>query len=89
MFPHVTQPPRSRAPAHDSTVPPPQRFVLAEIIKLSQLDVGVLVDFIKSHGIQPNWMHMQLPGGRQHPRRLSSTSLPERKPPNPASQGAA
>jgi hypothetical protein len=34
------------------------------MIKLSQLDVGVLVDFVKAHEIQPNWMHMQLPGGR-------------------------
>ncbi|KAK4146306.1 uncharacterized protein C8A04DRAFT_25813 [Dichotomopilus funicola] len=41
-----------------------KRFVLAEMIKLSELDVGVLVNLIKSHGIQPDWMHMQLPGGR-------------------------
>ncbi|AEO57993.1 hypothetical protein MYCTH_2304906 [Thermothelomyces thermophilus ATCC 42464] len=41
-----------------------KRFLLAEMIKLSPLDVGVLVDFVRSHGIQPDWMHMQLPGGR-------------------------
>ena len=33
------------------------------MIKTSQLDVGVLVDFIKSHGVQPDWLLMQLPGG--------------------------
>jgi hypothetical protein len=37
------------------------------MIKLSQLDVGVLVDFVKSHGIQPDWLHMQLPSGRPAP----------------------
>ncbi|KAL2257950.1 hypothetical protein VTK26DRAFT_8928 [Humicola hyalothermophila] len=41
-----------------------KRFILAEMVKVSQLDVGVLVDFIKSHGVQPNWLDMQLPGGR-------------------------
>ncbi|KAK4123091.1 hypothetical protein N657DRAFT_447265 [Parathielavia appendiculata] len=41
-----------------------KRFVLAEMIKLSQVDVGVLVDFVKSHGIEPDWLHMQLPSGR-------------------------
>lgn len=38
--------------------------MLAEMIKLSELDVGVLVNLVKSHGIQPDWMHMQLPGGK-------------------------
>ncbi|KAK4192072.1 hypothetical protein QBC35DRAFT_262475 [Podospora australis] len=41
-----------------------KRFVLAEMIKVSHMDVGVLVDFIKSHDIQPDWLSMQLPGGR-------------------------
>ncbi|KAI0389008.1 hypothetical protein F5Y17DRAFT_163975 [Xylariaceae sp. FL0594] len=41
-----------------------QRFVLGEIIKVSAIEVPTLVDFIKSHRIQPNWMSMQLPGGR-------------------------
>ncbi|KAK3379804.1 hypothetical protein B0T24DRAFT_169725 [Lasiosphaeria ovina] len=41
-----------------------KRFVLAEMIKASHMDVGILVDFIKLHGIQPDWMSMQLPGGR-------------------------
>ncbi|KAK4158426.1 hypothetical protein C8A00DRAFT_39398 [Chaetomidium leptoderma] len=41
-----------------------KRSILAEMIKLSQLDVGVLVDFVKAHQIQPDWLHMQLPRGR-------------------------
>ncbi|KAK4165378.1 hypothetical protein QBC43DRAFT_208858, partial [Cladorrhinum sp. PSN259] len=41
-----------------------QRFVLAEMIKASQMDVGVLVEFIESQKIQPDWLSMQLPGGR-------------------------
>ncbi|KAK4457927.1 hypothetical protein QBC42DRAFT_30468 [Cladorrhinum samala] len=41
-----------------------KRFVLAEMIKASQMDVGVLVDFIESQKIQPDWLSMQLPGGR-------------------------
>ncbi|KAK4236394.1 hypothetical protein C8A03DRAFT_35700 [Achaetomium macrosporum] len=41
-----------------------KRFILAEMIKISQLDVGILVGFIKAHGIRPDWLHMQLPGGR-------------------------
>ncbi|KAK3375104.1 hypothetical protein B0H63DRAFT_267268 [Podospora didyma] len=41
-----------------------KRFVLAEMIKASNMDVAVLVDFIKLHQIQPNWLAMQLPGGR-------------------------
>ncbi|KAK0732771.1 hypothetical protein B0T21DRAFT_200982 [Apiosordaria backusii] len=41
-----------------------KRFVLAEMIKASHLDVGVLVNLIKSHEIQPDWLSMQLPGGR-------------------------
>jgi hypothetical protein len=41
-----------------------QRFVLAEMIKASHMDVGILVEFIKHHEIQPDWLSMQLPGGR-------------------------
>ncbi|KAI2642598.1 hypothetical protein GGS21DRAFT_181006 [Xylaria nigripes] len=41
-----------------------KRFVLGEIIKVSAIDVPTLVDFIKAHKVQPNWMLMQLPGGR-------------------------
>ncbi|KAI1815293.1 hypothetical protein GGS20DRAFT_584655 [Poronia punctata] len=41
-----------------------KRFVLGEIIKVSTIDVLTVVDFIKSHKIEPNWMLMQLPGGR-------------------------
>lgn len=40
-----------------------QRFILAEMIKTSQIDIYVLIDFIKAQNIEPNWMHMQLPLG--------------------------
>lgn len=40
-----------------------QRFVLAEIIKASQLDVNVLASFVNAQGIEPDWMQMQLPLG--------------------------
>lgn len=66
-----------------------QRFVLAEIIKLSQLDVGVIVDFIKSHGIQPDWLHMQLPGGRHYSSAVLSEYRTQRKVPNLGAQAAA
>ncbi|KAI1641054.1 hypothetical protein F4809DRAFT_637178 [Biscogniauxia mediterranea] len=41
-----------------------KRFVLAEMIKVSTIDVHTLVNFIKAHNVEPNWMSMQLPGGR-------------------------
>lgn len=43
-----------------------QRFILAEMIKLSDVDVGVLIHLVKSHDIQPKWMFMQLPGGKRY-----------------------
>jgi hypothetical protein len=39
-------------------------FVLAEMIKASRIDVESLVDFIKYHRIEPDWMSMQIPLGR-------------------------
>jgi hypothetical protein len=42
---------------------------LAEMIKISHLDIGILVSFIKAHGIRPDWLHMQLPGGMPTFRR--------------------
>ncbi|KAI1128081.1 hypothetical protein F5Y10DRAFT_182661 [Nemania abortiva] len=41
-----------------------KRFVLGEIIKVSSIDVTTLVEFIKAHRVEPNWMLMQLPSGR-------------------------
>ncbi|CAM1502980.1 Fc.00g077560.m01.CDS01 [Cosmosporella sp. VM-42] len=41
-----------------------KRFVLAEVIKTSHLDVLALADFIKAHDIEPAWFQMQLPLGR-------------------------
>ncbi|KAI8962453.1 hypothetical protein F5Y11DRAFT_190779 [Daldinia sp. FL1419] len=41
-----------------------KRFVLSEIIKVSTIDVSTLVDFIKAHQVEPNWMLIQLPSGR-------------------------
>ncbi|KAK7952580.1 uncharacterized protein PG986_008308 [Apiospora aurea] len=40
------------------------RFVLGEMIKASSIDVHLLVDFIKNHNVEQNWMYMQLPVGR-------------------------
>ncbi|KAI0445031.1 hypothetical protein F4803DRAFT_548654 [Xylaria telfairii] len=44
--------------------PDEKRFVLGEIIKASAIDGPLLVDFIKAHKVEPNWMLMQLPAGR-------------------------
>ncbi|KAG9253872.1 uncharacterized protein F5Z01DRAFT_132953 [Emericellopsis atlantica] len=41
-----------------------QRFVLAEIIKTSQINVHSLVDFIKSQNVDADWRNMQIPHGR-------------------------
>ncbi|KAI4870932.1 hypothetical protein F4820DRAFT_149598 [Hypoxylon rubiginosum] len=41
-----------------------KRFVLGEMIKVSTVDISTLVDFIRAHQVEPNWMSMQLPGGR-------------------------
>ncbi|WQF75927.1 hypothetical protein CDEST_00941 [Colletotrichum destructivum] len=41
-----------------------KRFILAEVIKTSHLDVGLLVGFLKTHAIEPDWLKMQLPSGR-------------------------
>lgn len=40
------------------------RFILAEMIKASSIDVSLLVDFIQTHHLEQNWFHMQLPVGR-------------------------
>ncbi|KAM7223817.1 hypothetical protein V8F06_000833 [Rhypophila decipiens] len=41
-----------------------KRFVLAEMVKYSHIDVNTLVDFIKYHEVQPDWMSFHLPRGR-------------------------
>ncbi|KAI1410144.1 hypothetical protein F5Y13DRAFT_77556 [Hypoxylon sp. FL1857] len=41
-----------------------KRFVLGEMIKVSTIDVPTLVEFIRAHQVEPNWMSMQLPNGR-------------------------
>ncbi|KAI2615469.1 hypothetical protein GGR54DRAFT_290824 [Hypoxylon sp. NC1633] len=41
-----------------------KRFVLGEMIKVSTIDVSSLVEFIKAHRVEPRWMSMQLPVGR-------------------------
>src|SRR5436190_323068 len=33
------------------------------MIKVSAIDVPTLVEFIRAHKVEPNWMSMQLPGG--------------------------
>lgn len=49
-----------------------QRFVLAEMVKYSHIDVNTLVDFIKYHEVQPDWMSFHLPRGRLPPYVLLS-----------------
>lgn len=41
-----------------------QRFVLAEIIKSSSIDIDSLLAFINANHVDPNWMNMQLPLGK-------------------------
>lgn len=60
------------SPPADAHPPCHQRFVLAEMIKVSHMDVGMLVDFAKRHDIHPDWMQMQLPGGTSYTQRASS-----------------
>ncbi|KAK4232091.1 hypothetical protein QBC38DRAFT_145280 [Podospora fimiseda] len=57
-----------------------KRFVLAEMIKASHMDVGVLVDFIESQKIQPDWLSMQLPGGRNMHQCLRAAETMFRNP---------
>ena len=49
-----------------------QRFVLAEMIKTSQLDIASLANFVRMKQIEPDWMSMQLPNG-MIPLRFVST----------------
>ncbi|EPE10325.1 hypothetical protein F503_05420 [Ophiostoma piceae UAMH 11346] len=42
---------------------PEKRFILAEMLKASQVEITAVVDFIKSRHIYPNWMEMELPRG--------------------------
>lgn len=52
-----------------------QRFVLAEMIKVSQIDIGALVDFARHYDIQPDWLSMQLPNGKfSAPEMLLATT---------------
>lgn len=48
-----------------------QRFVLAEIVKVSTVEIDALMAFIRSKDISPDWMHMQLPRGTNASSRSS------------------
>ncbi|KAK1691231.1 hypothetical protein BDP55DRAFT_690201 [Colletotrichum godetiae] len=50
-----------------------KRFILAEAIKNSSLDVGLLVGFLKTHNVEPDWLKMQLPSGRTMEQCLAVT----------------
>ncbi|KAK2013199.1 hypothetical protein LZ32DRAFT_266549 [Colletotrichum eremochloae] len=50
-----------------------KRFILAEVIKTSNLDVGLLAGFLKAHKIEPDWLKMQLPSGRTMEQCLAAT----------------
>ncbi|KAH7143931.1 hypothetical protein EDB81DRAFT_884526 [Dactylonectria macrodidyma] len=41
-----------------------KRFLLAEMIKANCLEIEVIRRFVKAHVVEPNWMQMQLPLGR-------------------------
>ncbi|KAF7544277.1 hypothetical protein G7Z17_g10085 [Cylindrodendrum hubeiense] len=41
-----------------------KRFLLAEMIKANGLDVEAIRKFVKANVVEPNWMQMQLPLGR-------------------------
>ncbi|KAH7159929.1 hypothetical protein B0J13DRAFT_116703 [Dactylonectria estremocensis] len=41
-----------------------RRFLLAEMIKANCLEIEVIRRFVKAHVVEPNWMQMQLPLGR-------------------------
>ncbi|KAM0249974.1 hypothetical protein ACHAP5_002567 [Fusarium lateritium] len=51
--------------AKDQTMEPfndqEKRHLLSEIIKHSQVNVQVLEGLVKSCGVEPNWMQVQLP----------------------------
>ncbi|KEY67227.1 hypothetical protein S7711_06696 [Stachybotrys chartarum IBT 7711] len=63
-----------------------KRFVLAEMIKASCVDIDNLALFIRSNEIKPDWMNMQLPLGRnmnqcmQIAEHLAIPSTLKRKP---------
>ncbi|KAK1975112.1 hypothetical protein LZ30DRAFT_606413 [Colletotrichum cereale] len=50
-----------------------KRFILAEAIKTSNLDVGLLAGFLKTHKVEPDWLKMQLPSGRTMEQCLAVT----------------
>ena len=52
------------SPAEPPPNRPVQRFVLAEMIKVSQIDVHALVELVRSYEVDPDWMSMQLPNGK-------------------------
>ncbi|TEA21158.1 hypothetical protein C8034_v008478 [Colletotrichum sidae] len=56
------------------------RFILAEAIKTSNLDVGHLVNFLKPYNIEPNWLKMQLPTGRTMEQCITATEQMFQRP---------
>ncbi|KAK2026804.1 hypothetical protein LX32DRAFT_695347 [Colletotrichum zoysiae] len=50
-----------------------KRFILAEAIKTSNLDVSLLSGFLKTHRVEPDWLKMQLPSGRTMEQCLAVT----------------
>ncbi|TDZ23697.1 hypothetical protein Cob_v002945 [Colletotrichum orbiculare MAFF 240422] len=57
-----------------------KRFILAEAIKTSNLDVGHLVNFLKPYNIEPNWLKMQLPTGRTMEQCITATEQMFQRP---------
>jgi hypothetical protein len=63
-------------------------FVLAEMIKASRIDIDSLIRFINHHNIEPDWMSMQIPLGRnmnqcmQFAEHISIAKAPSKRRPS-------
>ncbi|TWU72592.1 hypothetical protein ED733_003067 [Metarhizium rileyi] len=68
-----------------------KRFVLAEIIKSSTVNIDILLTFINTNQVDPDWMSMQLPLGRnmnQCMQVVEQMGGPASKRPSTSSQDA-
>ncbi|KAG5980487.1 hypothetical protein E4U55_003986 [Claviceps digitariae] len=68
-----------------SFTPEEKRFVLAEILKSSDVGIEHLWEFIKANQIVPNWMNMQVPLGRSLSQCIKVVEQMTDAPPGPKS----
>ncbi|KAG5950825.1 hypothetical protein E4U53_004351 [Claviceps sorghi] len=66
-----------------------KRFVLAEILKSSDVSIEHLWQFIKANQIVPNWMNMQVPLGRSLSQCIKVVEQMTDAPPGPKIPPAA